>query len=52
MVAQALRLGMSEEEVHAICRIDPWFLAQIEEILAMEARIREHGLPSDAENLR
>jgi carbamoyl-phosphate synthase large subunit len=52
MVAQALRLGMSAEEVHAICKIDPWFLAQIEEILAMEARIREHGLPKDAENLR
>jgi carbamoyl-phosphate synthase large subunit len=51
MVAQALRLGMSAEEVHAICKIDPWFLAQIEEILAMEARIREHGLPKDAENL-
>jgi carbamoyl-phosphate synthase large subunit len=34
------------------CKIDPWFLAQIEEILAMEARIREHGLPKDAENLR
>jgi carbamoyl-phosphate synthase large subunit len=43
---------MSAEEVHAICKIDPWFLAQIEEILAMEARIREHGLPKDAENLR
>jgi carbamoyl-phosphate synthase large subunit len=52
MVAQALRLGMSAEEVHAICKIDPWFLAQIEEILAMEARIREHGLPKDAENLQ
>ncbi|MEQ8482277.1 MAG: carbamoyl-phosphate synthase large subunit [Hoeflea sp.] len=52
MVAQAMRLGMSAEEVHAICRIDPWFLAQISDILAMEARIREHGLPTDAENLR
>ena len=52
MVAQALRLGMSAEEVHAICKIDPWFLAQIEDILAMEARIREHGLPTDAQNLR
>ena len=43
---------MSAEEVHSICRIDPWFLAQIEDILAMEARIREHGLPTDPENLR
>ncbi|WP_412049733.1 carbamoyl-phosphate synthase large subunit [Hoeflea sp. Naph1] len=52
MVAQALRLGMSAEEVHSICKIDPWFLAQIEDILAMEARVREHGIPTDAENLR
>jgi carbamoyl-phosphate synthase large subunit len=52
MVAQAMRLGMSAEEVHSICRIDPWFLAQIADILAMEARIREHGLPADAENMR
>ncbi|WP_299860487.1 carbamoyl-phosphate synthase large subunit [uncultured Hoeflea sp.] len=52
MVAQAMRLGMSAEDVHAMCKIDPWFLAQIEEILGMEARIREHGLPADADNLR
>jgi carbamoyl-phosphate synthase large subunit len=52
MVAQAMRLGTSVEDVHSMCRIDPWFLEQIEGILAMEARIREHGLPQDAENLR
>ncbi len=52
MVAQALRLGMSEEEVHAGCKIDPWFIAQFKAIVDMEARIREHGLPQDAENLR
>ena len=28
-----------------MCRIDPWFLEQIAGIIAMEARIREHGLP-------
>src|SRR5690554_2907055 len=52
MVTQALRLGMSQEEVHAMCHIDPWFLEQIEAITAMEKRIREHGLPEDADNLR
>jgi len=52
MVAQALRLGMSEAEVHASCKIDPWFIAQFKAIIDMEARIREHGLPTDAENLR
>ena len=52
MVAQAIRMGTSLDEVHAMCKIDPWFLEQIAGILAMEARIREHGLPHDAENLR
>src|SRR5690349_17471463 len=51
-VAQALRLGVDVEQVHASCKIDPWFIARIKEILAMEARIREHGLPQDAETLR
>ncbi|MCO5162949.1 MAG: carbamoyl-phosphate synthase large subunit [Mesorhizobium sp.] len=52
MVAQALRMGTSTEEVHAMCAIDPWFLEQIEGIVQMEARIREHGLPDDPDNLR
>src|SRR5690606_22733658 len=52
MVAQAIRMGTSLEDVHEMCRIDPWFLEQIAGILTMEARIREHGLPPDAENLR
>ncbi|UVC07017.1 carbamoyl-phosphate synthase large subunit [Rhizobium sp. TH2] len=51
-VAQALRMGLSEDEVHGACKIDPWFIAQIKSIVDMEARIREHGLPEDAENLR
>lgn len=46
MVAQAIRMGTSLEEVHAISKIDPWFLEQIGGIIAMEARIREHGLPA------
>ncbi|NGO55059.1 carbamoyl-phosphate synthase large subunit [Allomesorhizobium camelthorni] len=52
MVAQAIRMGTSLEEVHDMCKIDPWFLEQIDGIIAMEARIREHGLPADAANLR
>jgi carbamoyl-phosphate synthase large subunit len=51
-VAQALRMGMSEEDVFQGCKIDPWFLTQIKGIVDMEARIREHGLPEDADNLR
>ena len=25
-VAQAMRLGFTDEEIHAACKIDPWFL--------------------------
>ncbi len=35
-VADAFRAGMSAEEVHQFSRIDPWFLAQIEEIVRDE----------------
>ncbi len=31
-VADAFRIGMSLEEVHALTHIDPWFLAQIEDL--------------------
>ena len=52
MVAQAIRMGTSLEDVHEMCKIDPWFLEQINGIIQMEARVREHGLPEDADNLR
>ena len=29
MVAQAIRMGTSLEDVHEMCKIDPWFLEQI-----------------------
>ncbi|HEX2843106.1 carbamoyl-phosphate synthase large subunit [Hyphomicrobium sp.] len=51
-VAQALRLGVDAEQVHASCKIDPWFIARIQEILDVEARIKAHGLPGTAEHLR
>ena len=51
-VVQALRLGLSKAEVHHACKIDPWFLDRLQAIVDMEARVREHGLPQDAANLR
>ncbi|MFP1632369.1 carbamoyl-phosphate synthase large subunit [Zhengella sp. ZM62] len=52
MVAQAMRLGTSLADIHEMCRIDMWFLEQLKAIIDTEARIREHGLPEDAQNLR
>ena len=51
-VAQAIRLGVDHEQIHASCRIDPWFLSRIQEIVDMEARVHAHGLPGSAEQLR
>ena len=44
-VAQAMRLGFSNEEIHAACKIDPWFLEQIRGLIDAEAEIRAKGLP-------
>lgn len=52
MVAQAMRLGMSDKEIHDTCWIDPWFLEQIRGIIDMESRVRTHGLPEDQDNFR
>jgi len=45
-VGDAFRLGMSLEEVHAETAIDPWFLAQIEDIVKTEGLVRNRTLDS------
>lgn len=40
-VADALRSGMSTEEIYGISNIDPWFLEQIREIVDMEEALRD-----------
>jgi carbamoyl-phosphate synthase large subunit len=51
-VAQAMRLGMSDADIHTACRVDPWFLAQIRGIVDMEAEIRAKGLPATPGSFR
>lgn len=43
-VAQALREGMSIQEIHELTRIDPWFLNNIKQIVDMEAEIKGLGV--------
>ncbi len=52
VAAQALRLGFSREDVAQITKYDPWFLGEIEHILAVEAEVRAKGVPSDEAGLR
>jgi carbamoyl-phosphate synthase large subunit len=51
-LAQAMRLGTSDADIHTACRIDPWFLAQIRGIVEAENEIRQKGLPASAAALR
>ncbi len=51
-VAQAMRLGFSDEEIHTSCRIDRWFLAQLRELVHAEEAVRANGLPASAGALR
>jgi carbamoyl-phosphate synthase large subunit len=52
VVGQAMRMGMSDEEIFDACKVDPWFLARIREIIVLELKIKTFGLPKDAANLR
>ncbi|MET3355889.1 UNVERIFIED_ORG: carbamoyl-phosphate synthase large subunit [Xanthobacter viscosus] len=47
-VAQAMRLGLTDEQIHSACKIDPWFLAEIRGIVETEAKVRRLGLPVTA----
>ncbi|MEI8276832.1 MAG: carbamoyl-phosphate synthase large subunit, partial [Hyphomicrobiales bacterium] len=51
-VAQAMRLGASDELIHSACRIDPWFLGEIRGIIDSEAEIAAKGLPTTAAPFR
>jgi carbamoyl-phosphate synthase large subunit len=52
VVAQALRHGMAREEIERITRIDPWFVAQVADLVMAEAEVRANGLPDDKRHLR
>ena len=51
-VAQAMRLGASDDLIHNACRIDPWFLGEIRGIIDSEAEIAAKGLPTSAAPFR
>ena len=45
-VADAFRIGVTLDEVHDETAIDPWFLAQIQDIVATERRLADRALDS------
>ncbi len=52
MAAQALRAGLSVEEIHEASKFDPWFLRELEKIVAAEREVSANGLPKGATGLR
>ena len=51
-IADAIRAGMSEEEICKLSGFNPWFVARLKNIIEMESKIREFGLPDDIDNFR
>ncbi|MGR3759983.1 carbamoyl-phosphate synthase large subunit [Roseobacteraceae bacterium NS-SX3] len=51
-IAQAMRHGLSDDEIQAVTKFDPWFLARIREIVEAERGLRRNGLPVREEGLR
>ncbi|MDH5798488.1 MAG: carbamoyl-phosphate synthase large subunit, partial [Paracoccaceae bacterium] len=51
-IAQAMRHGLTDDEIHGVTMFDPWFLARIREIIEAEEELRSNGLPITEEGLR
>ncbi|MCF6432244.1 carbamoyl-phosphate synthase large subunit [Leisingera sp. MMG026] len=51
-IAQAMRHGLSDDEIFGVTKFDPWFLARIREIVEAEDEVRDGGLPTDEKGLR
>ena len=52
VIAQAIRHGLTEEEICGACAYEPWFVRQIAEIIEAEADVVKNGLPKDAAGFR
>jgi len=51
LIAQAMREGLSDDDIAQATAYDPWFLARIREIVEAEAEVRRDGLPAGTEGL-
>ncbi len=49
--AQAFRHGMTLGEIQSATKFDPWYLKQIEMLVAEEEKVRANGVPTDKQEL-
>jgi carbamoyl-phosphate synthase large subunit len=52
LIAQAMRHGLTDDEINHATAFDPWFLARIREIVDIEFDIRASGLPTSETAMR
>ena len=50
-VAQALRLGLTVDEIYEACSIDRWFLRQVQVAIEIEKTVIDNGIPENKEEL-
>ncbi|MEJ2564743.1 MAG: carbamoyl-phosphate synthase large subunit [Gammaproteobacteria bacterium] len=50
-VGDAFRAGMTVEQIYELTNIDPWFLAQIEDLIKLEEQVRNKAFPLDYDGL-
>ena len=51
VIAEAYRLGLETSEIHAACKVDPWFLEQIAHLVAVEREIAGKGPDAGADEM-
>ena len=47
IIAEAIRKKISLEKIYNLSKVDPWFLNQIKDIVDVEIKIKNRGLPKD-----
>ncbi|MEX2615756.1 MAG: carbamoyl-phosphate synthase large subunit [Alphaproteobacteria bacterium] len=47
IVAQAFRHGLTVDQIYSACKIDKWFLRQIQGLVETEESVRRDGLPDN-----
>ncbi|MCX8228160.1 MAG: carbamoyl-phosphate synthase large subunit, partial [Sulfitobacter sp.] len=51
-IAQAMRHGLTNDEIYTATMFDPWFLDRIREIVEAEDEVRADGLPTTEHGIR
>jgi len=52
VIAQAMRHGLTNDDIQAVTSFDPWFLDRFREIIDAEEGVKANGLPTDPTDLR